>query len=586
MSLIKRRFPILFVAVYFIVGISVIIFSSYPILFSRASQVADWTNTGAATATWGPSNANGVILDLTTPAPKDDGALAHDGGGYVVAAGNTLTAFGANDKFADDDHDDAVDYADGALIVSSADTTITSGEVVTSGTAGLTAFDSAEDPGGLEIYLDHGGTDDSYADGEDIFVEVHVGTDGYLTGNAMQAFSANELSYYDDNSGTGGNYDDGEAIIQDNDSDGRPSNGDTVVTAGKAKVRVFTATDNVCFDGSTINDAEYDSGERIWWDVAGDCGSFTSGVDVILVGFAAPTNGQTEFGAEKEVAFLDENNDGAYTCSRSGTCEPLVYTSNTDYANGGNLVAGGTTFFFDSSTEATDGIATTGNGWDESGGVEDLNDFASASSVFGYIAAAASTPYSDGDDIFKLIHNGSAVTPFVDDTESRLFDANDKYSDADNSGTYTDGELIASSADVDLAGVEITTSGTIDITAFASPFKYYDGSSNASYTDGEDIVNDADGSGYLDADKLNSITISNTGTAADADITTLTVWEESGATLGFQSGEDSNIGSDSTGLIFGQALTVTGSVFTAGKRIMLQLLLPLRQRTGVLLLLN
>ncbi len=227
---------------------------------------------------------------------------------------------------------------------------------------------------------------------------VHDGALASATGFSLSPFPA-ATKFYDDTATNNNTYDDGEAIINDADGDGFPSAGDSVITSGKAKVKGLN-NHNVCFDGA---DAEYDGTEVIWYDADnGGCTSaaFTTGVDVILVGSATPSGaggGEFAAGGEQEVGFLDEDNNGSYTCSRAGTCEPLVYSgvNASNITDGINLPT--TTVFFDSSTEATNGIKTTGVGWDETGGAEDLNAFPAGNK---FRDNDNNSAYNDGEDIY------------------------------------------------------------------------------------------------------------------------------------------------------------------------------------------
>ncbi|BCX15944.1 MAG: hypothetical protein KatS3mg098_173 [Candidatus Parcubacteria bacterium] len=227
---------------------------------------------------------------------------------------------------------------------------------------------------------------------------VHDGSQPSATGEALLSFPA-ATKFYDDTATNNNTYDDGEAIINDADNDGFPSAGDSVITSGKAKVKGLN-NHNVCFDGA---DAEYDGTEVIWYDADnGGCTSaaFTTGVDVILVGSATPSGaggGEFAAGGEQEIGFLDEDNNGSYTCSRAGTCEPLVYSgvNASNITDGINLPT--TTAFFDSSAEATDGIKTTGVGWDETGGAEDLNAFPAGNK---FRDNDNNSAYNDGEDIY------------------------------------------------------------------------------------------------------------------------------------------------------------------------------------------
>ena len=132
------------------------------------------------------------------------------------------------------------------------------------------------------------------------------------------------------------------------------------------------------------------------------------------------------------------------------------------------------------------------------------------------------------------------------------------------------GELTYSaSADTLLAGTAPTKGTALDSAnpwdGATQPVRFYDGGTVGTWESGSDaIIQDLDASGWYNADKLSSIKISNTGTATDSDISAIKIWQESGATEGFQSGEDTLIGSDSSGTKFTATIT-TGSatVFTS-----------------------
>ncbi|MBU0667964.1 hypothetical protein KJ835_02465, partial [Patescibacteria group bacterium] len=416
------------------------------VMAAFASVAANFTNNGGPAALYKAGVTNKVVLDVTIP--------------------------------------------DGMNSAGTEDTLVTNGALASYNGDALVGFDSAEP--GLEVYLDHGTDNNTYDDGEDIFRQVHNGADAYSTGNAMQAFSANELSFYDDNTlGDNNDYNDGEAIISDADADGSPTAGDSVVTAGKAGVRQFEAADNVYLDDANSS-GDYDAGEVIWVDV-GDTGAFDAATDYILTGAAAPTcaglcSEISGLANESGLAFLDDNNDGNYSSTRNTGGETVVWFGNAvDPTDGDSLTTAIT--FFDPAQLADDDIDGT---W-----LEDLNDFNSAASTYGYISAGA---YADGDDIFKLTHNG-ATTVFSDGDESRLFAATDTYVDNDTSTTYTDGENIYQDTG--------TTVGFID----------------------------------KKADQLIGIGVQNTGTAIDTtDISAVHVWAEEGSTIGFQAGEDTDLG--------------------------------------------
>lgn len=238
---------------------------------------------------------------------------------------------------------------------------------------------------------------------------VHNGAQASNAGDALIALPGANM-FYDDSATNNNIYDDGEAVINDADADGFPTAGDTVLTAGLAGVRALTATDSVCFDQAGGVNTEYDTTDGIWLDVAGDCTSFTAGTDVILVLDPLPTGTSTEFGTEGEIGYLDNSGNGAFTCSRTGTCEPLVYSgvNGTNITNGQNLSTN--TAFLDSAAEgSTNRIKQTGTAWDEVGGPEDLNAFPAYHKLRDNNGGGS---YTDGEDIYLEIdpNSNSAIS--------------------------------------------------------------------------------------------------------------------------------------------------------------------------------
>lgn len=525
---------------------------------ANAFTVAEMTNTGAATATVAIGETDVPIMNVVIPAPAAD-TLVHDGSG-ASAAGATFATFDATEQFSDDDHDNAQDYADGALVVNSADTTISAGEIVTSGTADLTSFDTTE--GGLEVFADTQTDNNTFDSNEDIYRQQHNGSDVFANdGTTLLEDFAATVMFYDDNTvGDNASYDDTEAIISDADADGMPTAGDSVVTAGEAGVIAFDMGDMVILDDAN-SDGNYDPGEIIWKDTNASVGSFDAGFDYVLVGAGAATCGGLctpvqNLVNETGLAYLDDNNDGFYTSARNGNGETIVWFGNAVDPTDGDTLAT-TVTFFDPAQLADDDI----NGvW-----LEDLNAFDPSKDF--YAVTSADAAYADGNDIFEIIHDGSQASG--DGSEIRTMGANDKFSDADNSSLYTDGELVANSADATLSGAEIVISGTVDVTAFdssATPYFNYVDDGDSTYEDGEDIYQDDDLSGYLDGDKLTGITVKNTGTAVDADIDELGVWIDDGDGT-FESAQDNQVLTDADGTYFDSQESITGTVFTAAQRI-------------------
>jgi len=97
---------------------------------------------------------------------------------------------------------------------------------------------------------------------------------------------------------------------------------------------------------------------------------------------------------------------------------------------------------------------------------------------------------------------------------------------------------------------------------------YYDKTGGNAWDSANDWIGlDADSSGYYNADKISSVTVSNTGTALDSDISAIKVWQEDGTTAGFQATQDTLIGSDTSPNFWGLSIS-TGSavVYTASSK--------------------
>ena len=101
-------------------------------------------------------------------------------------------------------------------------------------------------------------------------------------------------------------------------------------------------------------------------------------------------------------------------------------------------------------------------------GLADLQNFPAA---YFYLETDADSTYDHGEDIVKLTHDGATAS--ADGDLIGLFAANDYYSDANSDGSYTDGELIVSSADANLdSGDTITTAGAVWMSNFGATVTY------------------------------------------------------------------------------------------------------------------
>ena len=97
---------------------------------------------------------------------------------------------------------------------------------------------------------------------------------------------------------------------------------------------------------------------------------------------------------------------------------------------------------------------------------------------------------------------------------------------------------------------------------------YYDKTNSDAWDSANDWIGlDNDSSGYYNGDKISSIKVSNLENALDDDISAIRIWQEDGTTAGFQSTQDTLIGSDSSGSKWGQTIS-TGSavVYTASSK--------------------
>lgn len=556
-AILFRRDRLWIAALFGAVGLTAIAaysfyFNQQPLAQAWSTSDTEYANNAVSSDTVAISETGILVLDVTLPDPTVD-TLVHNGTGFAVTAENTLTNFnGTSDQFSDDDHDNAQDYADGALIVSSADTSISAGEIVTSGTADLTAFNSVEGVG-MDVFADTETDNNTLDPNEDIYRIIHNGADTFADGDLLMSFPSN-IQFYDDNTvGDDNTYNDTEAIISDADADNLPTAGDTVITSGKAGVEAIVLSDNLILDDADSS-GNYNAGEVIWKDTTASPGTFDAGSDYVIIGSAAATCGGlctpiSNLANESGFAFLDDNNDGAYTSTRNTSGEVVVWYGNgTNPSDDDSLTAPVT--FFDPAQLADDDINGT---W-----IEDMNTFPAAD-FYLRTTVEGGGPYADGDNIIALIHNGSSTSGPMN--EVRLLSASNKFSDADNSNTYTDGELVASSADGNLAAGEVLISGTVDVTLFDStvtPFyKFHDGSTNGSYTEGEDIATDDDNSTYYNADKMTAIRVNNAGTGDDADLAGMKLYQEDGTTAGFQSGQDTLVMTDADGTYFNSSESVT-----------------------------
>lgn len=529
------------------------------------------------------SSTNVLIGSFTLPNPTAD-VLVIDGAGNTVADKNVLSSFPSSVQLYDTDNGSDLDATES--LISSANTTLDSGDsVMTAGTTPFTAFSTTEAPSTYYMYFDQGATSSAYDADEDVYRQIFnnggcVAADGgtnIRVPESTWAFLDLDSDSQIDLEPGGTTYGmNGETFIRDADADGFPSAGDSVIQAQGSGITFFLAGDKVCFDGSIVNDGEYDSGEKLWWDSAGDCAAFSTGVDIILVGGAAPSGTSTLASADNELGYLDNNVNASYTCSRAGTCETPVYSGTTATSVGGGSYIADAAVFFDASTEATDGIRTTGTGWDESGGAEKLVDVASlvsgSDAQYVYADCNASSTFGNSEDIFMNVVSG-ATAAMTNAVTARTFDATERAILSPGtalSGFNATSGAIVLSADTTLSVGALNGSGTdkvlspgVILRSVPAQNRFYDHDASGSFATTDDVVLDVDTSGYYNSDDLLTLKVKAVASAdsiVDADISSVYVYERVGnACVG--AGTDTLLGSDTSAPYLDQAITITKSPY-------------------------
>lgn len=108
-------------------------------------------------------------------------------------------------------------------------------------------------------------------------------------------------------------------------------------------------------------------------------------------------------------------------------------------------------------------------------------------------------------------------------------------------------------------GTAAISTAYISVSAASQKWAFRDTTVNSVYDAGEDIYIDSDLSLLYNADKLASVTVSNVGSAVDADLAAIRIYQESG-TAGFDSSADTQIGSDTATPFLAQVITTGSSI--------------------------
>lgn len=542
----------------------------------------------------------GEAIVISADANLTAGVLSGAGTDQVFASDTgtaDLTAFAATIMFAD--NDGGADYDNGEAIINDADADgmPTAGDsVVTSGTAGVVAFEAAD-----AVYLE----DVVVADGEYTATEIiwkdtnangtyEALADYVLVGGAAPVCAPGtcfEVSAIAQEAGL---------AFLDVNLDGifdsaQNTNAETIIWFG-------VAVNPTTGDSITAAVTFFDPANLVADDIAGTwVENLTAFAATVLFADAAHTG--SYINGQAIVSSVDANLDSGDTVVTTGAADLIVFIGNDYYCENGVAGYEGTEAILNSADVI---LSSVGDVVTETGTCN-LTTF-SATQFF----VSAGESYADGDDIFDRLVDGGAAGG--DEAEVRLLNGNNKFSDADHDGVFDAAELVAISADANLADGEVVLAGTVDITAFSatfrwsdandgttytdgeligetfgedlndgeikksglvdviafdsssSPFyKYHDGDSDLTYDDGEDIVTDDDNSGYYNADQVTGILISNAGTAIDADLQALNVYEDTNdnGTLNIGAG-DFIILNDVDGTYFNSAEAFFGATYISG----------------------
>ena len=267
-----------------------------------ASTTGDFTPPSAPGITVGPGYTNALVYETIIPDGTNGAAedtLIYTGSGATPWGGDTLISMGAADHyFLDDSYE------------------------------GTWAGAGAE-----AVWIDT--NSDTMVDAGEIQVSGLADLEGFL------AAGANAEYVFDNTGADNNNYDSGEAIFADADGSGTLNAGDTILAPGFASVMNFNlGGPTVMYEdtgvpacaGTAANG--YDATEPIWIEMAPADGIFTTGLDIVLVDPTSCLLGVGPFtgtafvapaGPPDRAVFLDTNHDGLYTYITNTSGEPIYY---------------------------------------------------------------------------------------------------------------------------------------------------------------------------------------------------------------------------------------------------------------------
>jgi hypothetical protein len=517
--------------------------------------------------------AEDVFLgSIVLPAAASD-SLVRDGVGNSVSELNELSTFAASEKYIDSDVDDVFETGD--PIVTSADSTLSSTDTVitSSGASFLNSVATSEVGNGVTGYID-ANTNEAYDDGEDVArVIVSGSAAALLGGTAVKTFPVADADTEESVmmiTGETGLFDflDPPAIIGYEMSGTTTIKSPVVIRGGSVKFTRFSPTDALCL-GDADASGNPNPGDQYWWDEEGTCDSYDDESDIAinLTDDFTTMPASIPLGSAGLVTFFpvtmgysDADEDGEYDCGRGQLCEAVLYLGGGTDVPTGSLVNTTDPFLvLSGETDVPNAVTTVADYPVEKSATSNFITFdgatVSGEKRYAYIDTDADDVYDAEEDIIELVVSGSDDTLSTGDL-FEYFGSGMTFADsiiADD--VHGPGEPLIESADLILSAGSLSGSGTDEVIvpsssgflhAFASTEMYYDHNASGAYADGDDIVRDIDGSGYYNADVLESLTLTNAVTdfpVTDDDLDGLYVYHmEGGACAG--GGVDTLFGSD------------------------------------------
>lgn len=554
----------------------------------RAYTVSDFS-ASVSTVAYSAGATNVFLGQFTGPVPATD-TLILNGAGNTVAAESALSAFASTERMVDVNGSGEFESTD--PLVRSANTTLDTSDTVLATVANaLTAFGSTE-VAGTNLVADQD-SDGVHDNNEPIIRLLVNGGDGTLDSAFDAEFpladAPDEPSNFFFSYGDGA-YDftivDPPAILEYTYDTVEMGSVITVITEGDVGFTTFDSGDAICLDDVDVDGMFDPSGDRLWWDAAGSCTTFNSGVDIIINNDGV--GGNPEGGVKMStisppdvlgpitLGYSDGDADGVYDCARGDVCEAVIFIAGSyAYPTGTNVEPGG--FFgamYGAKTDVTNDVyqvAIYPTEIDNEGTnvhYMDKEVDAFGNGIYRFADYNANGDYDDGEDVYQLLAYAEVSSP----GDFEYFTSSYRYLDTTDAGEFTTDHPIFVSANADLDQGALDGSGTDTLnqqvsnifTAIPADTKYFDHNVSGSYEVGDDIVLDEDGSDYYNADQMQGLELTNTPVdypAGNDDIDTLYIYQRVGGSCA-GSGSDTLVHTEGSSPFLDTTLAVE-DVFSA-----------------------